>query len=454
MSDPIRDQSFERALPNSAEAERAVLGGILLNADLIHQATNELLPEQFYVPSHRRIFEAMQAITSRELRVDSVLVIEHLTSEGLLESVGGPGFISNLTYGLPHASSVSHYAQVIREKAALRQLIKTCNKITAEALEQADEAPLILERAQEQLFTLGMQINLSTQQPRTYNEISTSVMQLFGDWADGNVVAIPTQIPELDHRLAYGGLSAQDFIIIAARSSFGKTALALQIGLNVSRVGKSVLIISLEMSGEKLFIRNLSSVTGVAHRQIKPWTFQNDRNVSGQILRGVGKLQDCPIQVEDRVHDLSRVVAIARDWKRRNKNASLMIVDYLQLVKNQLNGRSRQDEVAGVSRQMKGLAQELNIPVIGVSQFNRAPAHQNRRPELSDLRESGQLEQDADLVLFPWSEDGLQDQEVRGMKLYCAKQRNGSVGWEIPIDFDGEKQWFFTAQMIREARFA
>lgn len=446
--------SFERSLPNSAEAERAVLGGILLNSELIHQASAELLPEQFYVPSHRRIFEAMQAIAARTMRVDAVLVIEYLTNDGSLQSVGGPGFISNLTYGLPASSSVQHYTRVIREKAMLRQLLKTCNKIANEALEQEDDAPTILERAQEQLFALGVAIDLSTRKPRTYNEISASVMQLFGDWSDGNTVAIPTQIPELDHRLAYGGLSAQDFIIIAARSSFGKTALALQIGLNVSRTGKSVLIVSLEMSGEKLFIRNLSSVTGVAHRQIKPWTFQHDRDVSGRILRGVGKLQDCPIQVEDRVHELSRVAAIARDWKRRNKSASLIIVDYLQLVKNKQNGRSRQEEVAGVSTEMKRLAQELNVPVIGVSQFNRDPARQNRRPELSDLRESGQLEQDADVVLFPWSEDGLQDQEVRGMKLYCAKQRNGSVGWEIPIDFDGEKQWFFTEEMYREARFA
>jgi replicative DNA helicase len=450
----VSDPTFERPLPNSAEAERAVLGAILLNSELIHQATTELLPEQFYVPSHRRIFEAMQSIAAREMAVDSVLVIEHLSSEGSLESTGGQSFISNLTYGLPFSANIAHYARVIRKKAMLRQLIKSCSKITADALDEDDDPESILERAQEQLFALGVQINLSTRQPRTYNEISASVMQLFGDWADGNIVAIPTQIPELDHRLAYGGLSAQDFIIIAARSSFGKTALALQIGLNVARAGQSVLIISLEMSGEKLFIRNLSSVTSVPHRQIKPWTFQHDRDLSGQILHGVGKLQDCPIQVEDRIHELSRVGAIARDWKRRNQTASLVIVDYLQLVKNKQDKRSRQEEVAGVSTEMKRLAQELNVPVIGVSQFNRDPARQNRRPELSDLRESGQLEQDADVVLFPWSEDGLKDQEVRGMKLYCAKQRNGSVGWEIPIDFDGEKQWFFTEQLYRDARFA
>lgn len=444
--------TFEKPLPNSAEAERAVLGGILLNGELIHQATNELLPEQFYVPSHRRIFEAMQAIAKRG-PVDLVLLNEHLATEGILESVGGIGFTKNLTYGLPFSSNLSHYAKVIRQKAMLRQLVKSCAKITADVFDEDDEPEIILERAQEQLFTLGLQVNLSTRQPRTYAEISDSVFRLFEDWTDGNVVALPTQIPELDDRLAYGGLSAQDFIIIAARSSFGKTALALQVGLNVSRTGKSVLIVSLEMSGEKLFIRNLSSVTGVAHREIKPWTFQHNQATSTQILNGIPKLTGRPIQVEDRVSELNRLVAIARDWKRKNKNAALVIVDYLQLVKNKQDKRSRQEEVAGVSTEMKRMAQELNVPVIGVSQFNRDPARQNRRPELSDLRESGQLEQDADVVLFPWSEDGLKDQEVRGMKLYCAKQRNGSVGWEIPIDFDGEKQWFYTEQMYRDARF-
>jgi replicative DNA helicase len=445
---------LDRALPNSAEAERAILGAILLNRELIHQATNELLPDQFYVPSHRKIFKAMQSLAQQESEISPVLIGEELNKESALESVGGITFITNLSYGLPASSSISHYAKVVREKATLRSLIKSCNKIIQESLEQEEETEVILGRAQEKLFALGTQVSLSTKTTRTYNEISSSVYSLFGDWMDGNIVAIPTQIPELDHRLAYGGLSSQDFIIVAARSSFGKTALALQIGLNVSRAGKQVLICSLEMSGEKLFIRNLSSVTDVPHKEINPWTFQHNRETSKRLFEGIGKLQDCLICVEDRVNELSRLVAIARDWRRRNSEAGLIIVDYLQLVKNKQDKRSRQEEVAGISTEMKRLAKELNLPVIGVSQFNRDPARQNRRPELSDLRESGQLEQDADVVLFPWSEEGLTDVPVRAMRLYCAKQRNGSVGWEIPIDFDGEKQWFFTEQLTREARFA
>lgn len=446
-------QTFERPLPNSAEAERAVLGGILLNPELIHQAAHQLLPDQFYVPSHRYIFDVMLEIAERQAEPNSVLVIEELLTRGQLEAAGGRAFITNLTYGLPVSANLSHYAKVIREKATLRQFIKLSAKFTQEGLDQEDDAATIIARAQEEIFTLGVQLELEKKSTRSYDEISTSVYQMFGDWTEGKIVAIPTQIPELDHRLAYGGLAAQDFIIVAARSSFGKTALALQIGLNVSRSGKGVLISSLEMSGEKLFIRNLSAVTEIPHRQIKPWTFQHERETAKKLFNGISKLQNCPIQVNDRVNDLNRLVAIAREWKRRNKNASLIIVDYLQLVKNKQDKRSRQEEVAGISTEMKRLAQELNLPVIGVSQFNRAPATQNRRPELSDLRESGQLEQDADVVLFPWSETGLEDVEIRPMKLYCAKQRNGSVGWEIPIDFNADRQWFYTADMYREARF-
>ena len=445
---------FERSLPNSAEAERTVLGAILINNSLIDQASSELLPEQFYVPSHRRIFEAMQLLASRQSEISPVLIGEVLSAEGTLEVVGGIPFITNLAYGLPFTANICHYSKVIRGKALLRDVIKAAAKISQAAIEEDEEPGVVLERAQESLFNLGVQANLSAKQTRTYSEIADSVFQLFGDWADGNVVSVPTQIPELDHRLAYGGFSAQDFVIIAARSSFGKTALALQIALNVSRTGAPVLICSLEMSGEKLFMRNLASVTGIPHKKINPWTFQHDRSTARQIFDGIPKLEKCPIQVEDRIHELSRVCAMAREWRRKHKQPGLVIVDYLQLVKNKQDKRSRQEEVAGISTEMKRLAQELSVPLIGVSQLNRAPATQSRRPELSDLRESGQLEQDADVVLFPWSEDGLQDVPVRGMKLYCPKQRNGSVGWEIPIDFDGEKQWFFTEDMYREARFA
>jgi replicative DNA helicase len=436
----------EQLLPNNPEAERAILGGIILNNALIHQARALLVPEHFYTPSHRRIFEAMLPLMIKAGEINPIL-LNDATGEPVIS-------ISNLTHDLPHETSIARYANVVRAQALLRQLVKTTEKIQAAALEGTDPPEAILANAEAELLALRIQSEfLQKSTGRSYEEVAESVANLFEKWKKGDVVAIPTQIPELDRRLAFGGLSAQDFIIVAARSSFGKTALALQIGLNVSRTGKSVLIFSLEMSGEKLFIRNLSSVSDVAHSQISPLTFQHDKALARKILKGIPKLRPCPIQVEDEVYDLNRVCAAARNWKRKEgKAAGLIIVDYIQLAKNKLNTRSRQEEVAGISIELKRLAKELNVPVIGVSQFNRDPARHNRRPELSDLRESGQLEQDADVVLFPWSRDGLEDIPVRGMKLYCPKQRNGSVGWEIDVDFDGERQWFFTKEMYLSAR--
>lgn len=433
-------QRLDKPLPHSAEAERTILGAILLNNSLLSQAETMLLPSQFYIPSNRRTFEGMIALAGRGVQIDHVLLNEE-TGESI-------SWLANLTYGLPHSSNIAHYAKVVQEKAVLRQIVKLAAKIEAQALEEEDPE-LILERTEQDLFALGIQFRVDSR-VKTYSEISKSVMSLFEAWGNGEIVALPTQIPELDRHLAYGGLSAQDFIIIAARSSFGKTALALQIGLNVSRTGKSVLIASLEMSSEKLFIRNLASVTGIAHRQITPWTFQHNPETARQIMSGIPSLETYPIQVEDRINELGQLVSVAREWKRKAPMPGLVIVDYLQLVKNKQDRRTRQEEVAGISSEIKRLASELDIPIIGVSQLSRRPAQENRRPELPDLRESGQLEQDADVVLFPWSEDGLKDDAIRRMKLYCAKQRNGAMDWTINIDFNCDRQWFFTEQMLRD----
>ena len=435
------ERQLEKPLPNSAEAERAILGGIIINNGLLAQAQTLLVPAQFYIPSHRRAFEGMIVLASRGMAIDEVTLLEETGLE--------KPWIANLAYGLPRSLSIEHYARVVREKAALRQILKLGAKMQAEAVDEGEDPETILEHAQQELFALSVQFHVDSK-VKTYREIGKSVMSLFEAWESGATVALPTQIPELDHRLAYGGFSAQQFIIIAARSSFGKTALALQIGLNVSRAGKAVLIASLEMPGEQLFMRNLASVTGVAHNKISPWTFQNDSKTAGRIVTGISALDDCPIQVEDRINELGHLCAVAREWKRRSENVGLVIVDYLQLVKNRQDRRSRQEEVAGISSEMKRLAMDLQIPVVGVSQLSRKPATENRRPELSDLRESGQLEQDADVVLFPWSDQGLEDVDVRKMKLYCAKQRNGAAGLEIGIDFDCERQWFFTEQMYRD----
>lgn len=447
-----------RALPNSAEAERAILGAILLNNDLIAQAVSELSAGDFYTPSHRRIFTAMVVLMESRLEINPILIGEELKRENALEVVGGVGFITNLTHGLPFSKNIAHYAKVVRGKSMLRSLVKECNRITEEALAEEDDPEIVLSRANEAILRLNTESQTGAKSTaRDYKEVATVVVETFNRWQTGDSVAVPTQIPELDARLNYGGLASGDLVVIAARTSFGKSALALQIALSSARAGIPVLIFSLEMSAERLFIRNLASTSEVPHYKITPRTFQYHAGLADVVRASVPEVARLPISVDHTTRKLRKLSLVTREWHRglspEQKKRALMITDYMQLVDNKLDRRSRNDEVAGISIELKGTAVELGIPVIGVSQLTRSPAKDNRRPELSDLRESGQLEQDADLVIFPWSEDGLKDDQIRGMKLYCPKQRGGQVGWEIPIDFDGDKQWFFTEQMYKEAKF-
>lgn len=457
MTDPVRDQVFERALPNSAEAERAILGAILLDNALIAQAVAELRPEDFYIPSHRRIFMAMVTLSEMRIEIDPVLIGEELRKENALEAVGGISFITNLTYGLPHSTNIAHYSKIVRDKSTLRKLIKAAHKITQLSVDEEDSTEEVLAQASDLIFKLSLESQIESKSTaRDYREVGIVVSETFDRWQAGDSVSVPTQIPELDARLNYGGLASGDLVVIAARTSFGKSALALQIALSSARSGIPVLYFSLEMSAERLFIRNLASTSQVPHYKISPRTFQFNAGLANVVRASVPFVSKLPISVDHTTRKLRRLAVVAREWHRglspEQKKRALIITDYMQLVDNKLDRRSRNDEVAGISIELKSMATELGIPVVGVSQLTRSPAKDNRRPELSDLRESGQLEQDADLVIFPWSEDGLKDDQVRGMKLYCPKQRGGQVGWEIPIDFDGDKQWFFTEQMYQQER--
>jgi replicative DNA helicase len=266
-------------------------------------------------------------------------------------------------------------------------------------------------------------------------------------------VAVPTQIPEIDRKLIYGGLAYGDFIVLAAQTSFGKTALALQIALNSARSGVPVLIFSLEMKGERLFIRNLASVSSVPRRDITPYTFRHHKyqDAVDRIEAAMPQLESVPIYVADKIRTLRRLSSVATDWKLRTckGRAGLIIVDYMQLVQNRLDRRSREEEVTGISRELKDLASMLDVPVLGLSQFNREPSRSNARPELKDLRESGAIEQDVDLAMFIWSPTKMGEEATRSVNIYCPKQRDGPVGWDEPIDFDAEHQWFRSAQMWR-----
>jgi replicative DNA helicase len=433
--DPIREQSLERSLPNSSEAERAILGGIVLDNGLISQAIELLRPEDFYVPSHRRIFLAMTALFERGAEINPILIGEELKKENALESVGGVSFITNLTYGLPHSTNIEHYAKVVRGKSMLRQLIRAANKITQEALEQEDEPELILDHAEHAIFELAderLRQGFVHVKP-VAQELLEKIQEMEG--RSSVLTGLTTGFADLDTLTS--GLQRQDLIIVAARPSMGKTSFALMLAENaaIHVPGAVVGMFSLEMSKEALVMRMLCSQANIDAQRFRngflsraEWT---------QIGKALNTLSDTRIFLDDSAGiTVLEMRAKARRLAAEQKRLDLIVVDYLQLMSGSAKRfESRQQEVSQISRELKGLAKELNVPLVALSQLSRAPeSRSDHRPQLADLRESGALEQDADVVAFiyrpeiyktPEERDSMPDDEKNVAELIVAKQRNG-----------------------------
>lgn len=432
--DPIRDQAFERALPNSSEAERAVLGAILLDNALIDQAIEYLQAEEFYVPSHRRIFVAMIELNKRGSEINPILIGEELKKENTLEAVGGVSFITNLTYGLPHSTNLVHYTKVIHGKFMLRQLIKTSNKITQEALAEEDEPEIILDSAERAIFALA-ETKVKTgfvPAKRIAGQVLERVQEMEG--RETLVTGLTTGFVDLDKLTS--GLQPSDLIILAARPSMGKTSFALMLAENAAiQSGAVVGVFSLEMSKEALVMRMLCSQGNIDAMRFKNGFLS--KLEWGQMAKALGTLSEARIFI-DETPGISplEMRAKARRLAAEQKKLDLIIVDYLQLMSG--SGRrveSRQQEVSQISRELKGLAKELNVPLVALSQLSRAPETRNdHRPQLADLRESGALEQDADVVAFIFREemykkqDEIPEEKKNVAELIIAKNRSGPTG--------------------------
>jgi replicative DNA helicase len=437
--DPIREQPFERALPNSAEAERAILGAVLLDNGLISQAIEQLRPEDFYVPSHRRIFLAMIMLFERGAEINPILIGEELKKENALEAVGGISFITNLTYGLPHSTNIAHYAKVVRGKSMLRQLIKASNKITQEALSEEDEPEIILDHAEHAIFQLADErVRQGFMHVKPIAEqLLEKVQEMEGRAAV--LTGLTTGFADLDKMTS--GLQNSDLIILAARPSMGKTSFALMLAENAAiQSGACVGVFSLEMSKESLVMRMLCSQGNIDAQRFRNGFLS--RLEWAQIAKSLGVLADTKIFLDDTPGlSVLEMRAKARRLAAEQKKLDLIIVDYLQLMTGSSRRvESRQQEVSQISRELKGLAKELNVPLVALSQLSRAPesrASTNHRPQLSDLRESGALEQDADVVAFIYREEQYKTAEEREAmpedrknvaELIIAKQRNGPTG--------------------------
>jgi replicative DNA helicase len=424
----------ERELPHNQEAEKALLGSILLDDGALNVVLETLVKEDFYSESHRLIFEKMVGLFEKAHAIDLVTLAEELSKEGLLERVGGAASLASLIDGIPIATALSlaEYSRIIREKSILRQLINASNNVMARALTGNEDPVVLLDLAQSQVLEIASE----KVQPGFYR-VQDIVRTSFGTLdvlfdRGQRVTGVETGFVELDNRTS--GLQPGELIIVAARPSLGKTALALNIGAHAAITGKRVVaIFSLEMSKESLLIRLLCSEGRIdSHRLRTGFADQSDWD---RMTQAVGRLSQAPLFIDDTpALSVMQIRAKARRLLGERKQLDLVIVDYLQLVTGHGRFENRTQEVSYISRALKGIAKELNVPVIALSQLSRAPeAGKGREPQLSDLRESGSIEQDADVVIFIQrsapSGDGMgMDEPGIVTELNIGKQRNGPTG--------------------------
>jgi replicative DNA helicase len=428
--EPVGEEMLERPLPNSPEAERAILGAILLDNALISQAIELLKADDLYVPAHRRIFQAMVTLFERGSAIDPILISDELKRESALESVGGMTFITTLTYGLPHFANISHYAKIVRGKSLLRQLVKVANKITSEALEEEDEPEIILDHAEQSIFRLADE---RTRQGFAHvKPIADHLLEHVQEMAGRSAMltGLTTGFTELDGMTS--GLQPSDLIIVAARPSMGKTSFCLTLAQNAAIQAQAVVaVFSLEMSKESLVMRMLSSEARVDAHRFRSGFLSRDE--WARLAQALGTLAETKIFIDDTPGiSVLEMRAKVRRLATEQKKLDLIIVDYLQLMSgSSKRNDSRQQEVSQISRELKALAKEMNVPLIALSQLSRAPeTRTDHRPQLADLRESGAIEQDADVVTFIYREEQYnRTEENEGhAELIIAKQRNGPTG--------------------------
>ncbi len=420
------DSTLERPMPNNLDAERSILGAILLDNNALNTAIEALKPDDFFIPQHRSIFIEMMALGEAQHAIDLVTLTEELHRRGELESSGGAPYLASLVDGVPRVSNVEHYARIVKEKAMLRNLIHATHNIQQRAFDGEDGADTILDNAESSIFALAEDRVKAGLLP-IKDIVRDNFERLEKIFREGkSVTGISTGYGELDKLLS--GLQPSELIILAGRPSQGKTALALNVAENIAiRGGRPVAVFSLEMSKESLLQRLVASVAQVdAHKFRSGHLSREDWR---RMTEGLGQISSAPLWIDDAGSiSVLEIGAKARRLKR-DKGLSLLIVDYLQLITARGRFNSRQEEVASISRGLKALAKELQIPVLVLSQLTRAPEREERGPMLSDLRESGAIEQDADVVMFIYRPNffnmNATPEEREMADILIAKQRNG-----------------------------
>jgi replicative DNA helicase len=425
----------DRIPPQSVEAEQAVLGSVFLDSDAIVEAMEYIEAKDFYRRSHQTIFQIMIDLNNRSEAIDAIIIKEHLEQKNMLEDIGGVSYLSELTLSVPTAANVGYYAKIVEQKSLLRNLIQTATDIVSSGFEQEEDVESILDEAERKILEVSEKRNRSG---------FLAIADVLGDSINTieklsqqgeAITGLPTGYHALDKMTA--GLQAEELIILAARPAVGKTSFALNIAQNVgTKTNESVAIFSLEMSAESLVNRMLCSEGLVEAGHLK--TGQLSDEEWDNIIVAMGSLSKANIFIDDTPGiKISEIRAKCRKLHQEQGGLGLVLIDYLQLIEG--TGReNRQQEVSEISRQLKKLAKELKVPVIALSQLSRGvEQRQDKRPVLSDIRESGSIEQDADIVAFLYrddyyrSEDGEDEEPQENnnvIEVIIEKNRSGARG--------------------------
>ncbi|MGM8215799.1 replicative DNA helicase [Bacillaceae bacterium W0354] len=415
--------------PHNIEAEQAVLGAIFLEPSVIVPANEILLPEDFYRVSHQRIFETMVRLTDKGEPIDLVTVTNELSERDLLGEIGGVSYLTDLANAVPTAANIEYYARIVEEKSTLRRIIQAATNIVTRTFEESDEVSEILDHAEKTILEVSQ--NKSSGKFKNIKDVLIDVYDNIEQLHhhDAEVTGVPTGFKDLDHITS--GFQKNDLIIIAARPSVGKTAFALNIAQNVAiHASENVAIFSLEMGAEQLVMRMLCAEGNIDSQRLR--TGKLIEEDWGKLTMAMGSLSDAGIFIDDTPGiKVSEIRSKCRRLKQEH-GLGMILIDYLQLIQGSGNSReNRQQEVSEISRALKALARELEVPVIALSQLSRGvEQRQDKRPMMSDIRESGSIEQDADIVGFLYRDDyyNQESEKENIIEIIIAKQRNGPVG--------------------------
>jgi len=422
-------ESLHRLPPQNLDAEASILGGVLLDNDAINSVIELVNPDDLYRESHRKIFRAMVELWDRNEPADLITLSDHLKAKGELEAAGGSAYLAELASQVPTAANIAYYARIVREKAILRHLIRTSTDIATRGLEERGDVDTFLDDAERAIFDISEK--RITSSFVKIGDVMTDTIKKVDELYQRKemVTGVATGYRDVDRLTA--GFQPSDLLIVAGRPGMGKTAFALNIAVNAALHGIGVAVFSLEMAMEQLVLRMLCAEARVDHSRLRTGYLRE--NEFPALVGAAGRLAEAPVYIDDTpaVTVLEVRAKTRRLLRDRTRKIGLVVVDYLQLMRGPRDSPNREQEISEISRSLKALAKELNVPVVALSQLNRRVEERgDKRPVMADLRESGAIEQDADVIMFIYREDAYEKDATKHTgvaEVIVAKQRNGPV---------------------------